>query len=102
MSYYAMYNKVLSLFFLSGIRCENHRLSILILKKFFNFDTKNLEFAKNQRINKQYYAKTKVTPEETKKLIDIAEDFIEELDYFTERLTEKDIDNIRNKIKKQI
>lgn len=102
MSYYAMYNKVLSLFYLSGIKSENHHLSIVILREFFGFDTRNLEFAKTQRINKQYYVKTKVNPEEANKLIRISEDFIEELDSFMERLTTRDIQNIRNKIEQTI
>ena len=36
MSYYAMYNQLTALLFRTGIKCENHAGSILLLKLLFN------------------------------------------------------------------
>ncbi|MBD3355449.1 HEPN domain-containing protein, partial [Candidatus Woesearchaeota archaeon] len=57
MSYYAMYNSLTALLFRTGVKCENHSGSILILK--FLFGKKDLfsiiSEAKEERIDKQYY-----------------------------------------------
>jgi uncharacterized protein (UPF0332 family) len=54
MLYYAMYNKVMSLFFLVGIKCENHNASIILFKGLFKLDNFLLSFAKQERVDKQY------------------------------------------------
>jgi uncharacterized protein (UPF0332 family) len=57
MSYYTMYNSLVSLLFKIGIKCENHTGSILVFKKLFGrIDLfKIISFAKEERIDKQYY-----------------------------------------------
>jgi uncharacterized protein (UPF0332 family) len=56
MSYYTMYNSLTALLFRTGVKCENHSGSILLLKKLFGegvlFD--DISFAKKERIDKQY------------------------------------------------
>ena len=60
-SYYAMYNSLLALLFKVGIKSENHSGSIILLKELFNSDElyKKISFAKEERIDKQYYVASK-------------------------------------------
>ena len=62
-AYYSMYNALLSLLFKIGIQSENHTASILLLKEFLDepklYDT--LIFAKEERIDKQYYVTSQQT-----------------------------------------
>ena len=52
MSYYAMYNKLLSLLYKIGIKSENHFFSIFILKEIFDFDNELIVYAKKERIQR--------------------------------------------------
>lgn len=79
MSYYAMYHRIISLFFELGIKCENHTGSIIILKEIFNINTADLEYAKKERIDKQYYTDFKITKVQTKEMFVLAENFCSEL-----------------------
>jgi|SRR3989344_224669 len=79
-SYYAMYNILTALLFKTGIKCENHAGSILLLKLLFNknelFDI--VSKAKEERIDKQYYVTSEditFTQESATKLVINAEDF---------------------------
>jgi len=69
MSYYAMYNCLLALLFKIGIKSKNHSGSILLFKKLFRrFELfKILSFAKEERIDKQYYVTSKKNFALTKK-----------------------------------
>ena len=80
MSYYAMYNKLLSLLYKIGIKSENHFFSIYILKEVFDLDNKDILFAKKERINKQYYPNSNLVKKDAKELIKLSESFIEKLD----------------------
>ena len=57
MSYFSMYNSLTALLFKVGIKCENHAGSILVFKKLFGRKDlfKIISFAKEERIDKQYY-----------------------------------------------
>ena len=57
MSYYTMYNSLTALLFRTGIKCENNSASILLLKKLFGMGDlfEIISFAKEERIDKQYY-----------------------------------------------
>ena len=52
MSYYVMYNSLTALLFKTGVKCENHAASILLLKKLFDRADlfKAISFAKEERI----------------------------------------------------
>jgi len=81
MSYYAMYNLLLALLFRTGIKCENHGGSILLLKLLFGQNDlyKLISDAKKERIDKQYYVTTEkdeITREIADKLLNNAEDFV--------------------------
>ena len=105
-AYYSMYNAVQSLFFICGIKCENHSAAALILKKLFMLDKIYLIFssAKEERIDKQYYTnstQTKpVTKESAESLIHIAEKFILDINHYKTALKLEDIDNIRKRFEK--
>lgn len=98
MIYYSMYNKAQSLLYKCGIKCENHNATIIILKEIFNIDNKNISYAKTERIDKQYYTNFKIDIEDLKKLIILAEQFIELIEAFSSKLTENSIKIYRKKI----
>ncbi len=81
MSYYAMYDFLTALLFKAGIKCENHAGSILMLAKLFNRNDLFgiVSFAKNERINKQYYVVSKqdfIGKESAGGMIQKAENFL--------------------------
>ena len=61
MAYYSMYNMLTALLYYLGIKCENHSASIIILKELFGIDNSKIEFAKTERVDKQYYIDFKIT-----------------------------------------
>jgi len=97
MSYYSMYNLVLSLFFLVGIKSENHSASIFILKELFCLDNSSLLFAKKERINKQYYPNFNVSLKDAKDMIEMSGDFIVILEAFIDKVSLQDIKAYRSK-----
>ena len=95
MAYYAMYHKVTALFYTTGIICENHAASITILKELFSIDNKKISFAQEERVAKQYYTDSKVTTKEVKELRETANEFIAEINDYTDKLT----NDQKNKLK---
>jgi uncharacterized protein (UPF0332 family) len=81
-AYYCMYNSLLALFFKIGIKSENHSASIILFDKLFRNKelVKIISWAKEERIDKQYYVETqqivKVTKESCSKMISKTEDFL--------------------------
>src|SRR3989338_4589880 len=75
MAYYSMYNMIMALFFKTGIKCENHAGSIILLNKLFEIDNSKIKFAKQERVDKQYYVDFKTTMKEVENLILIAKEF---------------------------
>jgi len=96
MAYYSMYYSVMALFFASGIKCENHAAAIILLKEIFGRDNSEIEDAKRERIDKQYYVTSTPVREEVVTLIRTAETFNADLRDFTDRLTSRDIEEYRN------
>jgi len=98
MSYYAMYNSLTALLFKIGIKCENHTGSILLLKELFQenklFDI--ISFAKEERVDKQYYVDFELTEESAKDLLNKSEDFILEIKILMKKLTTEEIKRFRN------
>lgn len=103
MSYYAMYNQLLALLFLCGIKCENHTGSILLLK--LVFEKQELweirSEAKKERIDKQYYVtgkKDDATKETADELLKDAENFILEIKVAITKLSNDSIAQFRENI----
>ena len=102
MAYYSMYNMVMALFFKTGIKCENHSGSIILLGKLFEIDNSKIKFAKKERVDKQYYVDFKITKEEVEELILTAKEFNSALYDFIDRMTNKDINNYRDSLRKML
>ena len=102
MSYYAMYNLLLALLFRTGIKCENHGCSILLLKLLFGKDDlyKLISDAKKERIDKQYYVTTdkdEITKEIADELLNNAEDFVLKIKVVIKTLSNDSIEELREK-----
>jgi len=85
MAYYSMYYLLTSLLFRTGIKCENHAASIILLTELFGIDNAKISFAKRERIDKQYYVDFQITKEEAQDIIKIAEEISAELTDFISR-----------------
>jgi len=99
LTYYSMYNILIALFFRIGIKCENHAGSIILMKIIFDLDNSDIESAKKERIDKQYYTDFKIAKEDVSKAIENAENFNSKLLDFISRLNKNDIDEYREKFK---
>ncbi len=102
MSYYAMYNLLLGLLFGTGIKCENHGGSILLIKLLFGSDElyKLISDAKKERIDKQYYVtseKDNITQEIADELYSHAEEFSLKLKVIIKNLNYGQIEGLREK-----
>ena len=100
MSYYAMFHKTIALFRKVGIKCENHTATIILLEELFSIDNKDLHFAKEERIDKQYYTNFTVTKQDTEDLLKKAEQFVEKLDLCIDQLTKRRRKEIQETFKK--
>ena len=99
-----MYNNLLSLFFLCGIKCENHSASAILLKEVFN----QLELyelfseAKTERIDKQYYTSTPesdpLTKEGAKESISKMIEFNQMISVLRINLNNSDVQKFREKL----
>jgi len=105
MSYYAMYNCLIGLFFRIGIKSENHSGSILLFKKLFRKKLelfKIMSFAKEERIDRQYY----VTPGTTKKsaddMVKKAEKIVIQLRLILKNMNDEEISKLREIFSKTI
>ena len=99
MFYYAMYNQLTALLFRTGIKCENHAGSILLLKLLFGEEElfKIISDAKKERIDKQYYVTTEkdeITKEIAVELLNNAEDFVLKMKVVIKNLNSDTIDEL--------
>ena len=100
-AYYCMYNSLLSLLFKIGIKSENHSASILLFYKLFGNKelVKIISWAKEERIDKQYYVDTqqivKVTKESCNEMILKAEDFLVKMKLIISELSNEKISSAR-------
>jgi uncharacterized protein (UPF0332 family) len=69
-AYYSIYNSLLALLFKIGIKSENHSASIILFEKLFNNKelAKIALWAKEERIDKQYYVETQQLLKQPKNL----------------------------------
>lgn len=105
MSYYAMYNSLTALLFKCGIKCENHAGSIILFKKLFGrIDLfKIISFAKEERIDKQYYVTSEknfvLTKESAEDMVTKAEDFLVKMKLVISELKNEQMGDLREKFK---
>lgn len=106
MSYYVMYNSLIALLYKIGIKCENHSASIILLKVLFSEEVlyKEIHFAKEERIDKQYYLTGKdtfhVNNDLTEEMMESAEDFMIEMKLLIEKVGKDKINDYREKFSK--
>jgi len=100
-AYYAMYNCLLALLHKTGIKAENHSASIILLKEFFKERdlAKSISFAKEERIDKQYYVESEQKQEMIRKscsdMVSKAEDFIINMRIVIDKINNEDMSRIR-------
>jgi len=100
-AYYCMYNSLLSLLFKIGIKSENHSASIILFNRLFGSKdlVKIISWAKEERIDKQYYVETqqivKVTQESCNEMILKAEDFLVKMKLLINELSNEKINSVR-------
>lgn len=101
MSYYAMYNSLTALLFKTGIKCENHSGSIMMLASLFRkVDLSNaISFAKKERVDKQYYVDFELTGESATELFGKAESFVVQMKFVIKELRFEQVNGIRRKLK---
>ena len=104
-AYYCMYNSLLALLLKIGIKSENHTASIILLDKLFgNKDlVKIISWAKEERIDKQYYTpasqSTSITKESAKENISTMIAFNPKIIALKNNLKSEEINKIRGAIK---
>lgn len=98
LTYYSMYNMLVALLFMSGIKCENHLASIILLKEIFELENSKLFYAKKERIDKQYYTDFNIKKQEVIESIEEAEIFTNEIDDFISKMNSGDVKNYKNKL----
>ncbi|MFC1682137.1 HEPN domain-containing protein [Nanoarchaeota archaeon] len=97
LTYYSMYHVVTALLFSTGIKCENHSASIILMREIFELDNTQIMKAKAERVDKQYYTDFHITKEDVIEAIKNAEIFNSELLDFIAKLIKKDIEHFRDK-----
>jgi uncharacterized protein (UPF0332 family) len=102
MAYYSMYYSVLALFFATGIKCENHTAALILLQEVFAIDNTDLEYAKTERIDKQYYVTSAPVRDDVVALIRTAESFNAGLLDVIDRLTNEKIEKFRKRFESLI
>lgn len=100
MAYYGMYHCLLALLFKCGIKSENHSASILLLKYLFNEVklSKEISFAKKERIDKQYYTDFQLTKMDCEDMIKKAENFIVGIKLIMKNLNKESVDQLRTNL----
>jgi len=100
-AYYCIYNSLLSLLFKIGIKSENHSASIVLFKEIFDKPelTKIISWAKNERIDKQYYVEShqviKATKDSCSEMIKNAENFLVKIKLLIGEINIEQISSIR-------
>jgi uncharacterized protein (UPF0332 family) len=99
LAYYSMYYITLALFFKTGIKCENHSATIILLKRIFGIDNSHISFAKRERVDKQYYVDFHIAKKDVKDLIGITEEYNAKIYDCIDRLSNDEIEGYRKKMK---
>lgn len=97
LAYYSMYHMLTALLFRTGIKCENHAAAIIVLGAVFGLDNEDISSAKEERIDKQYYADFHIAMDDAEESVRIAEDFNRKLLDFISRLDSQKIKEYRER-----
>lgn len=102
LAYYSMYHMLTALLFRVGIKCENHAAAIILLESVFGIDSKEISFAKDERIDKQYYADFHIAKEDVAEAIETAEEFDKKLLDFISRMDSQKVAEYNKKFQSLI
>ena len=102
-----MYNQLLALLFKTGIKCENHGGSILLLKLLYDDEDlyQLISNAKKERIDKQYYVTTEkysATKEIASEILGNTENFILKIKVIIKNLNNDSVTELRKLLKNLI
>ncbi len=95
LTYYSRYHMLTALLFKTGIKCENHAASIILLKAVFGMDDRDISSAKGERIDKQYYTDFRIMKDDVMEAVETAEEFNKRLLDFISKLSNQKIDECR-------
>lgn len=98
LAYYSMYHMLTALLFQAGIKSENHAAAIILLEAVFGMENKSISLAKEERIDKQYYADFRITREDAAEMIRIAEEFNKNLLDFISKMDSQKIKYFRERL----
>ncbi len=108
LSYYAMYNALTAMLYRTGIKCENHSGSILLLQKLFGQQKLHdlISLAKRERIDKQYYvvseSNTTSNASLARQTVKEAEEFMLDVRLYLGQLDEKKVGVIKEKFRQLV
>ena len=97
LAYYSMYHLLIALLFKTGIKSENHSASIILLKKIFEQDNKDISEAKTERLDKQYYVDFIITKKDVEDTLRKAEIFNNKMIDFISKINNENIKDYRKK-----
>jgi uncharacterized protein (UPF0332 family) len=104
-AYYAMYDSLLALLYMVGIKSENHSASIIMLKRLFGEEEMSMTIssAKKERIDKQYYVvseqQSAATKESCAAMVRDAEDFMVGIRLLCGRMNADGIKAVRTRLR---
>ena len=103
-SYYTMYFSLYAILMKIGVKCEIHSCTISFMKRFLNkyFTLEEIELVEKSqkaRIDTQYYSDRNISDELYERMINKASLFLARCKNVLNDLTEKEIEDIRSKLK---
>ena len=108
-SYYAQYDAAYALLMHAGIKCEIHECTIAILREIFTpqgivttEQCAQIEQAKEDRIDAQYYVKTPTTTQQATNALSKARILVLHMEAALEKLHEDDVAALRKRIQDSI
>jgi uncharacterized protein (UPF0332 family) len=100
LTYYSMYYMSMALLFKVGIKSENHTATTIILREVFDLDNSELNKAKKERVDKQYYTDFNISKEDARQLITIANHFNSKIYDFIQKINNQKIKEYKAKLEK--
>jgi uncharacterized protein (UPF0332 family) len=104
-SYYAQYDAAYALLTQTGIKCEIHECTIAVLREIFTpqgivttEQCNQLEQAKEDRIDAQYYVKTPTTTQQATNALSKARTFVLHMEAALEKIHADDVAALRKRI----
>jgi len=106
-AYYTTYFSLYSILMKTGVKSEIHSCTIEFVKRFLSdyFNEDEIKFIKNSqklRIDSQYYVNKNIPDQKYESLIEEAPKFLIKCKSMINKINEKEINNIRDKLNKYL